>query len=52
MHQNTENGGKIRRSDELKIKNMEKMQNTKQKSNRFSQALSLPSLCNMKQYEP
>ena len=47
MHQNTENGGKIRRSDELKIKNMEKMQNTKQKSNRFSPALTLLSLCNM-----
>ena len=32
MQQNTENGGKIRRSDELKIKNMEKMQNAKYKT--------------------
>ena len=49
MQQGTKNGGPFRRSDELKKKNIVKDVNTKRtnKTNRFEQALSLPTLCNL-----
>ena len=47
MQQNGENGGEIRRHNELNEKRNYRNSKYKKKTNRFYQALNLPVLCNM-----